>query len=453
MSHPMATTHKLAVFSHLEGQWAPCGLLSLTEEGIHSVGSSFAYGMRYLDRPQAQEIDPVSLALGNKSDIKGKSLLPPAGLSLFGGIRDCTPDAWGRRVIEAQLKVPPNSLPESTYLLRAGSDRVGALDVRNTLTTGPASGIDEVKSLPYLLEAADRIEQGLPVPTHLEPIFVAGTALGGARPKATVRDADGTLWLAKFSGRTEAINLPWVELGTLRLARQVGLVVPEVRLQTIGDRTAMLIQRFDRYWNAPGAQAVHAGLESLALSAPGADRIEKRLPFVSGLTLLGCQEADSQTKSYADLAEAIRKYCHPDVVALDNKDLFTRMVYNIFVTNNDDHLRNHGFLWDPAFQGWRLSPLYDVTPNTSIARDRFLHLSVGPQGKFAHLDNALASHSQFRLSERNAAEIITQVWSIVREWKVYFEGFGVPGAQIDRVASAFRHIDDISSAALRQRLS
>jgi serine/threonine-protein kinase HipA len=330
---------------------------------------------------------------------------------------------------------------------------VGALDVRSSLKSGPTAGIDTVKSLPYLLEAADRIEQGLPVPTNLEPIFVAGTALGGARPKATVRDTDGTLWLAKFSGRTEAINLPWVELGTLKLAREVDLVVPEVRLQTIGDRAAMLIQRFDRYWNPLAAQPVHAGSESLALSLPGVDRVEKRLAFVSGLTLLGCQEADSHTKSYGDLAEAIRKYCHPDVVASDNKDLFKRMVYNIFVTNNDDHLRNHGFLWDPAFQGWRLSPLYDVTPNTSVARDRYLHLSVGPQGKFAHLDNALASHSQFRLSEKAAADIIAQVWSIVREWKVYFEGYGVPGEQIDRVASAFRHIDHISSAALRQRIA
>ena len=155
----MATTHKLAVFSHLDGQWAPCGLLSLTEEGTHSVGSSFAYGTRYLDRAQTLEIDPVGLALGNRVDIKGKLLLPPPGLSLFGGIRDCTPDAWGRRVIEAQLKVPPNSLPESTYLLRAGSDRVGALDVRSSLKSGPTAGIGTVKSLPYLLEAADRIEQ------------------------------------------------------------------------------------------------------------------------------------------------------------------------------------------------------------------------------------------------------------------------------------------------------
>ena len=105
--------------------------------------------------------------------------MPPAGLALFGGIRDAAPDAWGRRVIEAKLKVPPNSLPESIYLLHAGSERVGALDVRLNLQSEPTGGVDAITSLQYLIEAADRIEEGLPVPAHLEPLFVAGTALGG----------------------------------------------------------------------------------------------------------------------------------------------------------------------------------------------------------------------------------------------------------------------------------
>lgn len=449
----MIKTEKLAVFSHLDGQWTPCGLLSLTEDGSQTKGSSFAYGTRYLERANALEIDPVSLGLQDKSDMKGKALFPPAGLPLFGGIRDAAPDAWGRRVIESKLKVPPNSLPESTYLLHAGSDRVGALDVRPNLKSTATVGIAEIKSLQYLIDAADRIEEGLPVPASLEPIFVAGTALGGARPKASVRDSEGVLWLAKFSGRKETINLPWVEYGTLRLAKEVGLVVPAVKLEKIGDRTAMLIQRFDRYWDLPHAPPVHAGADALALANPAGGRIEKRLAFISGLTLLGCHEADSMTKSYGDLADAIRKYCHPEVVMADNRDLYRRMVYNIFVTNNDDHLRNHGFVWDPQYLGWRLSPLYDVTPNTSVAHDRYLHLSVGPQGKYAHLDNALASHSWFRLSQRDAAQLIAQVWEKVREWKVSFEASGVPGDQIEKIATAFRHIDDVTSAEVRKKIA
>ncbi len=448
----MAKTEPLAVFSHLDGTWVPCGRLTMTQEGAQTIGSSFAYGTRYLDRANALEVDPVSLSLKYKSDIRAKELLPPAGLSLFGGIRDAAPDAWGRRVIEAKLKVPPNSLPESAYLLHAGSDRVGALDVRPALQSAATPGVDQVKSLQYLIEAADRIEAGLPIPANLEPIFVAGTALGGARPKASVRDKAGVLWLAKFSAKKETIDLPWVEYGTLELARAIGFVVPTVKIEKIGDRTAMLIQRFDRYWDLPDSPAVHAGADALALANPGGARVEKRLAFVSALTLLGCHEADSITKSYGDVAEAIRKHCAPEAVIADNKDLYRRMVYNIFVTNNDDHLRNHGFVWDPKYLGWRLSPLYDVTPNTSAAHDRYLHLSVGPQGKHAHLDNALASHGLFRLSQTGAAQIIAQVWEHVRAWRVLFENSGVPEDQIERISSAFRHIDDVSSAEGRKRI-
>jgi serine/threonine-protein kinase HipA len=448
----MSKTEKLAVFSHLNGKWAPCGLLSLTEDGTQTVGSSFAYGTRYIDRTNALEIDPVALGLKNKSEIRGKALLPPVGLTLFGGIRDAAPDAWGRRVIESKLKVPPNSLPESAYLLHAGSDRVGALDVRPNLQSGAESGISEIKSLQYLLDAADRIEEGLPVPTNLESVFLAGTALGGARPKASIRDHAGVLWLAKFSSRRESINLPWVEYGTMQLAGEAGLRVPTVKVEQIGDRTAMLIQRFDRYWDIPESNAVHAGAETLAMASPGNACVEKRLGFISGLTLLGCHEIASITKSYGDLADAIRKHCHPAVVVADAKDLFRRMVFNIFVTNNDDHLRNHGFVWDPRYMGWRLSPLYDVTPNTSVAQDRYLHLSIGPQGKYAHLDNALAAHSLFRLSESAAAEVIAQIWEKVRAWKESFEASGVPSEQIEKVQTAFRHIDEISTVQVRKKL-
>jgi serine/threonine-protein kinase HipA len=99
------------------------------------------------------------------------------------------------------------------------------------------------------------------------------------------------------------------------------------------------------------------------------------LPFVSGLTLLACDELDSPKKCYGDLAHAIRRYCHADVIRADNRELYARMIYNIFVSNDDDHLRNHAFVWDPRLRGWRLSPLYDVLPRPGIAFERQLHLS------------------------------------------------------------------------------
>ena len=203
MSAVAAKESKLMVFAHQGLDWAPCGQLLLTEEGPEVLASSFAYGLNYARRTSVLEVDPVSLSLRDRAQVLGKRLLPANGLTLFGGVRDAAPDSWGRRVIEAKLKVPANSLPESEYLLHAGSDRVGALDIRRTIDDGPSLGASSSHSLEHLMDAAGRIEEGLPIPAHLEAIFVDGTALGGARPKASVRDEHGVLWLAKFSSRKD----------------------------------------------------------------------------------------------------------------------------------------------------------------------------------------------------------------------------------------------------------
>lgn len=438
------------VFAHLRQEWRPCGQLLMTEEGTEVQASSFAYGLNYARRTDALEVDPVSLSLHNLEDVLGKRLLPVNQLPLFGGIRDAAPDSWGRRVIEAKLKVPANSLPESQYLLHAGSDRVGALDVRPTINAGPSHGPDVSHDLTHLLEAADRIEEGQPVPAHLEAIFMDGTAIGGARPKASVRDEQGVLWLAKFSSRKDRFDIPGVEFAALRLAAEAGLHVPALDMRILGARKVMLIRRFDRYWFAP--TGVAGAADDLFLTQPGDGRVEHRLGFVSGLTMVACDETESRTKAYTDLAQAVRAHCHPSVIRADNAELFKRMVYNILVSNDDDHLRNHGFLWDPRLPGWRLSPLYDVLPHASQAAERFLHLGVGPQGRLATLDNALATHSMFTLSKADAAQLIAHVWQTVREWKVYFERFGVSAEELAKIAPAFRHMDDVSTPELRKLL-
>lgn len=443
---------KLAVFAHLDQEWVPCGQLTLIEEGARVQGSQFAYGLRYMERSHALEVDPVSLSLSDKQAVRGKTLFPSGDQVLFGGIRDATPDAWGRRVIEAKLKVPANSLPESTYLVHAGSERVGALDVRLAITDPPRLGYNQWENLQYLMEAADRIDSGQAVPAHLEELFLDGTALGGARPKATVRDPAGILCLAKFSSQKDTFDIPSVEAATLRLAAQAGLNVPPVSCMQIGQRTVMLIRRFDRYWAAAGMDALPPLQQDLMQTAPAKGLLEKRLAFVSGLTLLACDEMESRTKAYADLARAIRRYCHPSVIRQNTRELFARMVYNILVNNDDDHLRNHGFVWDPRMGGWRLSLLYDVMPRPSHAFERQLHLGVGEQGRAATLDNAMSAHAHFTLSRSDALEVIATVWGTVREWRVYFEQYGVTLAEIDKVSTAFRHLDAVASPQLRKQL-
>lgn len=441
---------KFIVFAHIGAQWAPCGQLTLTEEGPNLVASRFAYGLNYLKRNDALEVDPVSLSIADKAAVSGKYLLPVNALRFFGGIRDASPDSWGRRVIEAKLKVPPNSLPESQYLLHAGSERVGALDVRSGHHDAPTAGASSWHSLTHLMEAAERIEAGLPVPARLEAIFIEGTALGGARPKASVRDEHGVLWLAKFGSRSDSFDIPAVESAALQMAAQAGLTVPPVKTVTLGGRRVMLIRRFDRYWKASDADGPPYAARLTV--GPGDGRVEHRSAFASGLTLLGCDEMESRAKSYAELADAVRRYCHPSVIRENNAELFKRMVYNIFVSNDDDHLRNHGFIWDDALAGWRVSPLYDVLPRPSHAAERFLHLGIGKNGRLATLDNALSWHERFTLSQAAAAQSIADVWRVVREWQVYFEEFGVDAAEIDAIAPAFRHIDQVSTPELRRQL-
>src|ERR1700740_3235527 len=211
-----ATEQKLYVFTYLDTEWVPCGQLTLSEDGAKLSASTFAYGLRYLQRPGAVEVDPVSLSLRDMDAVRGKALFPPNNLPSFGGIRDAAPDAWGRRVIESRLKVPANSLPESAYLVHAGSQRVGALDVRSSRDSSATPGFGTWNNLEYLMEAAQRIDEGLPVPAALEEIFAEGSALGGARPKATVRDDDRVLWLPKFSGRKGGGLVPVLDGGAVR---------------------------------------------------------------------------------------------------------------------------------------------------------------------------------------------------------------------------------------------
>lgn len=400
----------------------PAGLLAMQEVGATTEFSRFSYGLRYVDRANAMPVDPLSLPLdGPLIDVA-----PYGGLALFGALRDATPDYWGRRVIENKLRAAPGSLPESAFLDHAGPNRVGALDVQKEQTGSPLpSALPKHIDLEYLMEAADRVEDGVPVPAQLEYFFTGAPSLGGARPKALVVD-QGYQWIAKFPARGDAIDMAWIEYATLELARKAGLNVPPVRLVSLpGKRNVMLIQRFDR----------HPEVESFA-----------KKHMISALTATGLHEQQSHTSGYADVARAIEQLGPRGAIADDRIELFRRMVFNILVSNDDDHLRNHAFLFDAANSGWRLSPLYDVVPRPSSAFERFLHLSVGPDGRTSTLTNALRGCGQFGLTSRHAAMLIDEVATVTREWMGNFEDLGVPAVEMEKVRSAFRRPSDIGMA-------
>jgi serine/threonine-protein kinase HipA len=405
------------VFIHLPGtaEAIPAGKLDMSVDARGDFASAtFAYGKRYLQRPNAMEVDPVSLPIDGAGS---RERTPLNGLPMFGAIRDAMPDAWGRRVIENRLR-RAGPLPEWLYLDHAGSDRAGALDVRPSLDSAPsASSLPDIVDLNYLLQAAERIEAGEPVPAQLAHYFQGGPTMGGMRPKAVIL-ADGRQFLAKFPSRTDRFNMPAVERATLELAREAGLDVPETRLVPMPDgRAVMLIERFDRMMNSSGTVS--------------------RRHMVSALTMLGVSEMNSPYSSYADIAHVISRRAPKERIEADRIELFRRMVFNVLVSNSDDHLRNHAFLRHES--GWVLSPLYDVVPTPSASLERHLHLIVGDMGRAARVDNALSSAGQFGLRRAQAIEIIDQVYRVVRAWRQVFDLHGVTHKDCDLVASAFMH--------------
>lgn len=416
------------VFATLPGAVTavPAGTLSLFEEGAVVEASRFRYGTRYAQRANAIEVDPVSLPLAGPAERQ-----PAHGLAEFGAIRDTAPDLWGRLVIERKLS-QTGPLPESVYFEHAGGNGVGALEFRARPDSAPrGAGVAHAKDLAYLVEAAARIEAGEPVPAGLEAIFDAGSSVGGARPKAVVLD-DERQWLAKFESRGDRWNVPAIEYATLQMARECGLNVPEVRLLRLaGDKTVMLIERFDRRAAAAGFGRVH---------------------FVSALTMLGMHSTEMSRATYPDLARVIEQRGAAGAVAVDRIELFRRMVFNILVSNDDDHLRNHGYLLDAGTRGWRLSPLYDVVPKPQVAHERYLLLGVGPRGRAASLDNAVDGSGQFGLTARAAAETVDQMARVVRQWRVAFAVSGITEREMEPVATAFRRYADMGGGAVEKLL-
>ena len=436
------------VFAHVADEdcadFVPAGSL----EGANTAQPVFVYGKRYVQRPYAVEVDPAALPLKNEEGGAKRFVL--AGLTEFGGIRDAAPDSWGRRVIENKLRVAANKLPEVAYLLEAGSDRVGALDVRLTRDSEATAPVSAEMDLSRLLEAADKIENEEHIGDDLAIYFGSLGSAGGARPKASVRTDDGVLWLAKFPSKSDRACNAVLEAGALELARAAGLRVPPVEIKQVGHAKVLFIRRFDRYWEAPGVVPDPAKESWESLNGP--QSIEGRLGFCSALTLMGIDESEARGSSYKALAEQMRARALPGFLARDLRELFKRQALNIFVTNNDDHLRNHGFLYQVAAKGWTLSPLYDVLPMSVVAQERMLHLEVGDMGRIATLDNLMTHCTVYFSSRVEALKALHEVWLMARGWKPFFEKFGASEKDMAYLDGAIRKLDQIASPDLERTL-
>lgn len=389
----------------------PTGLLSVTEDGRDTY-SVFRYGKKYLVNPKRITIDAISLPLHPAED--EVEYRTEEGFKIFGGIRDASPDGWGRHVLERENN--RLELFESEYLLLAGEQRVGALAFGLDLN-GPRKDSETNKTanvqLEELLLAAEKVDSELELSEEHQQFFVRGSSLGGARPKAVAVWQDNW-WLAKFARKDDRYDIVRSEYAVMTLAKKCGLSVPDVQIKNILGRDIFLIKRFDRHGSATNRQYV-------------------RQHFNSALTMLNAHESESSKKSYEDIIDIIRRFSAD--AEKDGRELFSRMVFNILVNNNDDHLRNHGFLYEG--EHWNLSPLYDVVPNVQIGTERDLALRVGNFGRAATLENALSRSAAFYFSKEEARVEIERLKSIVSSWKKHFISAGFSAEQAEGFATCF----------------
>jgi serine/threonine-protein kinase HipA len=317
------------------------------------------------------------------------------------------------------------ALTEFDYLVATGEDRVGALafgpDVsgpRRIRPWGEERLAGEKFDLAGMLEAVRDVDTADDLPRKHGRFLSRGSSLGGARPKATTEDG-GKQWIAKFGRADDRYPICRAEYITMKLAGQVGINVPAVRIEIILGQDIYLVERFDR---------VPTGKDY------------RRLPFISGLTIIGAHESESTQQSYRRLAEQLRLFGSAPVH--DAKELWRRMVFNILCNNTDDHLRNHGFLWDG--KGWRLSPAYDIVPFPSVSLDRDLAIGVGRDGRRATLNNALSDVASFGLSRTEAVSTALAMQKAVKTgWEALFRRNGFPTAEIERLRNCFIACDEL----------
>ena len=401
------------VFMDTAGGAAPVGKLwARSRQGVESA--TFMYDADWLARADRFALEPaLPLTAGPHHT--------PHGKALFGALGDSAPDRWGRELMrhsarrDAAANSAPRTLLEIDCLLRVSDfGRLGALRFASDaggpfLAPEDAAPIPPLVELPALLNASDEVLEN-PEADSLRILLAPGSSLGGARPKALVRDVDGELAIAKFPAHTDELSVVRWEAVALRLAEAAGITVPTRRLQTVHRRAVLLVRRFDRGANG-------------------------RIPFLSALAALSAN--DHETRGYPEFADFLRQ--HGAKPKADFAALWRRIAFNVLISNTDDHLRNHGFLHGP--RGWTLSPAYDLNPTPTHQKPRLLSTAIDFHDVTASLQLAFDVVPYFELSDAAARRIATEVARATARWRQVAAELGVPSAEFPRMESAFEHAD------------
>jgi len=380
---------------------------------------SFAYDRVWLERPEAFAFDP-DLAL-----VSGAQY-PPADRTNFGIFLDSSPDRWGRQLMQRRENQrardegrKPRALTEWDFLLGVHDEtRLGALRFRDPkggawLDSDEDFAAPPIASLRELQAASLAFEQHLDEEQHpdyarwLSQLFAPGTSLGGARPKASVRDEDGLLCIAKFPSRQDTRDVGAWELVAHRLAAKAGINVPPVRSLRLGDSpyTTFVARRFDRTTGG------------------------RRLAFVSAMTLTQRKDGEPGA-SYLELVDLLQS--RGANTKADCLELFRRVLFNVLIHNTDDHLRNHGFLLTP--QGLTLSPVYDINPTPD---GKELSLAINEVDTHCEIAIAMEAHRDYGLSKAEADAALRAVRDAAGGWRQEAGRLDIPHAQQRLMAEAF----------------
>ena len=367
--------------------WLPGAVEPVVAGRLNALGDAvaFTYGRSYLDNPNAISLFDPELPLG------GERLIPSNG-PIASCIADAGPDAWGQRVILNRLvgrdAEDTAELGPLTYLLSSGSDRVGALDFQESATEY-VPRLAQTATLDELVTSAERVQQGLPLTPGLDAALLHGSSIGGARPKASLTDGGRSL-IAKFSATSDTYPVVKGEFVAMTLAARVGLDVAKVSLTTAHGRDVLLVQRFDR---EPSA---------------------RRRAMVSALTISGLGEMGFRYATYWGLADSIRaRFTSPDATL---NELFSRITFNIFTGNTDDHPRNHAAFWDG--DALTLTPAYDIAPQARTGGMTRQLMAIGRDGwRDSQVAGCIERAHEYHLNQADAADIVARQREVItKSW-------------------------------------
>lgn len=375
---------------------------------------SFEYDIKWLQAKNYLFIDP------NLEYYEGRQY-PQNDSKIFGIISDSCPDRWGRTLIERKEliqakkeKRKPKKLTETDYLLAINDEtRIGAL--RFSLSEdGPFESQSEGLEIPPIIDLRKLENASLAYELEEDPyeekwfkqLIAPGSSLGGARPKSVVKNNDGSLWIAKFPSKNDTYDVGAWELLAYKLAKMCDINVADAETQKFSKNgSTFLTKRFDRNGT-------------------------KRIHFASAMSLLNRSDGDKST-SYIDIADFIK--AHGNNPTVDLKELWKRQIFNMAITNSDDHLRNHGFLLED--NKWNLSPAFDINPTPY---GNTLSLNITTNDNSISLENAIKMSKYYNLNEDEANQLAHKIISIVnKNWETCAKNLKISNKEINLMRPAF----------------